>query len=58
MINSANFKVEFAQVFDTYKTPDMFDLFIENAIPDGMIVAAACQDECMSNLSKNGINWF
>ena len=51
VINSYDGKVEMTKVFDTYKTSEGFHEFIDHAIPEGHIIVAACQDECMSNLS-------
>ena len=48
LVNRTNFKVEFSKVFDTYKCSDEF---METHIPDGMIVIAACKDECVTALS-------
>lgn len=59
VINPKDFKVAMAKVFDTYKSSDELDNFIKsNDIPKGYIVAAACKDDCTTNLSKRGISWF
>lgn len=52
-------KVEFAQIFDTYRSSEALDKFIDsNKLPDGIIVAAACQDDCVTKLSQNAREWF
>ena len=52
-------EIEKAQVFDTYTSSAIFEEFIdENSIPDGKIVAAACQDDCTKNLSTKVKKWF
>ena len=58
IINPANGTVEFAKVFDTYKHSNSFDDFIFKGIPEGYIVAAACKDECVTQLSLTGKLWF
>lgn len=51
IINPSNCKVEFAGAFDTYKSNSEFEDFCDYEIPPGMIVTAACKDECAKNLS-------
>lgn len=51
VMNSQDGLVETAKVFDTYESSTLFEEFIETAIPDGHIVIAACQDECVTQLS-------
>ena len=51
-------KVEFAKVFDTYKTSVEFDHFLDREIPDGQIVVVACKDDCIQAMSDKGKNWF
>ena len=58
VVNPSNGKLEFAKVFDTYKDLDDFATFVAISIPDGYIVAAACKDECMTNLVQAGKDWF
>ena len=58
IINSSSGKVESAQVFDTYKSSEQFDAFIDIGIPEGHIVIAACKDECATNLSDKAREWF
>ena len=43
LINNEDGKIEFAQIFDTYKSASYFDHFIQNAvIPESTIIVAAC----------------
>ena len=58
VINPKTGKVETAKVFDTYKSSAELDKFITEEIPEGHIVAAACQDECHTNLSQSAKLWF
>ena len=55
-------KIEFTKVFDTYKSSDSFEEFIEsierNDIPDDLVVAVACQDECITNLTSDCREWL
>ena len=50
-----------AQVFDTYKTSQKLDNFI-NYFPSyqeqDLIVIAACMDDCVTNLSELAKKWF
>ena len=62
VINPLNFKLEFTQVFDTYKSSASFENFLSfspwsNKMKD-KIVIAACKDECTDNLSNTVIRWF
>ena len=53
--------IESAKVFDTYQTSrghDSFDAYITKHIPEGHIVVAACKDECTTQLSEEGKQWF
>ena len=54
VINPSNGKVEMAKVFDTYKTSNAFDNFIDERIPHGYVVIAACKDDCVTKLSRKG----
>ena len=58
VINAETGEVETAQVFDTYQTGVGFDEFIDTAIPEGRIIAAACKDECVTQLSTKAKHWF
>ena len=52
-------KVNFARVFDTYKSSEAFEHLIKrNVIPLGHIVAAACKDDCVTKLSDLVQGWF
>lgn len=56
MLNPGNRKIEFSQVFDTYKSSVNFDDFIDDfdEIPEGLIIIAASEDESTENLSHKG----
>ena len=58
IINRFNGEVESAKVFDTYKASNSLDNFIDQGIPDNSIVVAACNDECVTNLSLAVKKWF
>ena len=59
VINPNDGEVEFGEVFDTYKSSFELDQFINfDVIPDGHIVVAACQDDCITALSETGKSWF
>lgn len=58
LINPSNGKIDKAKIFDTYTTSIHFDAFTRLDFPDGYIVVAACKDDCVSNLSENGKQWF
>ena len=47
-----------AQVFDTYANSQSFDDFITNKVRDGLIIIAACKDDCVTNLSRKGKEFF
>ena len=47
-----------AEVFDTYKSSDSFDVFIQSSVTPGFIIAVACKDECVTNLSYAAKEWF
>ena len=47
-----------SKVFDTYKSPESFDHFVKQGVPDGYIVIAACKDDCVTKLSQKGKTWF
>ena len=55
VVNLKTGKIEYAQAFDTYKRSTEFDEFIEDPIPKGFIILAACKDDCITNLSEKGI---
>lgn len=58
VINPADAHVESAKVFDTYSTSESFDAYISRDVPEGHIVVAACSDDCVTNLSDKGKQWF
>ena len=61
LVNPSDGKVEMAQVFDTYKTSETLEVFIGGMpalLRDGMIVIAACKDDCVMNLSVKAKSWF
>ena len=58
VLNTTNCQVYKAQVFDTYRSSEQFDKFVDEPLPDGHIVAAACMDECVTKLSDKGVEWF
>lgn len=61
VFNPTNGKVECAKVFDTHVSSKRFDQFVNyeiNDFPDGCIIAAACKDECIFNLSNDGKKFF
>lgn len=48
-----------ARIFDTYDEGEEFDQFIDECkVPEGFIIVAASQDECVTNLSGKGKQWF
>lgn len=47
-----------ARAFDTYTDSVEFDDFINQGIPIGKIIIAACKDDCMKNMSEIGKKWF
>lgn len=47
-----------AKVFDTHQSSVAFDAFVDEHIPDGYIIAAACKDTCAEHLSAKGVRWF
>ena len=58
VMNTRNGKVETSQVFDTYKSSEKFEAFIDKKIPAGFMVIAACKDDCTTNLSTKAKDWF
>ena len=58
VFHPSNGKVLVAQVFLIGSNLDLFDTFIERDLPDGSIVAAACNNECIMNLSERAKQWF
>ena len=59
IINPKTCTVKFAKVFDTYKSSDDLDKFIDlENINFGFIVVAACKDDCARKLSENAKLFF
>lgn len=59
IINGFNGNVDVAQVFDTYKSSEEFEEFIDDGeIPGGFIIIAVCRDDCAQNLSDKARAWF
>ena len=50
--------VETSRVFDTYSSSAAFEEFIQIPIPKGHIIAAACKDDMVTNLSPAAKAWF
>ena len=44
-------KVASAWAFDTYRSSQQLETFIQKNIPEGYIVAIACKDDCATTLS-------
>ena len=58
VINPHNGKIEQARAFDTYKYAERLDDFVDNDVPKGYIVVAACKDECTAALSFKNKSLF
>lgn len=61
IFNPENGLVHTATVFDTYETSEGLDMFIANIgrnLPDGFIVIAACQDDCVKAMTNTVVEWF
>lgn len=58
VINPFTAGIEVAKVFDTHETSEELEEFIAEGIPEGYIVAAACDDDCVTELSTKGQLWF
>ena len=61
LINPWTGKVKSANIFDTYTSSDRLDFFIQTMsryIPEGYILAAACKDDCATQLSPTAKDWF
>ena len=50
--------MEFAKVFDTYKTSDDLEDFIDFDVKKGSIVIVACKDDCVTKMSDQVKQWF
>lgn len=52
IFNHSNANILDAASFDTYESSTLFEQFISTRnIPEGAIIAAACKDDCVRNLS-------
>ena len=58
IINQINFRIEFAKVFDTFRSSRGLENIIKRDIPKGCIVAAASHDDITTKLSGKVRNWF
>lgn len=58
IINKLNGEVEYAEVFDTYKSSRKLDKFVKSQLPEGCIIVVACKDDCVTNLSMDGKMWL
>ena len=58
LINPIDGEVCLQEVFDTYKSSESLNEFIKNGIPEEVIVVAACQDDCVTNLSEEACIFF
>ena len=58
VISPIDCKVMKAKVFDTYKSSAGINDFINKDMKPGSIVACACKDECVSNLSDKAKHFF
>ena len=57
-LNPENGVVDQARTFDTYASSASLDAFIQNNVTNGQIVVATSADDCVSNLSHTGKQWF
>ena len=57
VLNPQSGQVQFAKAFDTYQSSAELDKAI-GKIADNSIVIAACQDDCVTNLSQSGKQLF
>ena len=46
------------EIYDTYKSAEEFNCFVYNGCPEGFIIIAACQDDCVTQLSSFAKAWF
>lgn len=59
VINPESGMVESAKAFDTYKSSEGLDKFLDTAtIPDRHIVITACKDDCVTHLSDKAKRWL
>ena len=45
-------------MFDTYEGSDEIHKFIDEGVPDGSVVMAACKDDCSKKMSYKTKGWF
>ena len=57
VLNPTSGKVQLAKAFDTYQSSNELDKVIPT-ISDSSIVIAACQDDCVTNLSIKAKQWL
>ena len=50
--------VESAKVFDTHTTSLRLNEFVSTGVPEGYIVVAACNDDCVTQMSHKGKIFF
>ena len=55
VINPSSGKAEFAQVFDTFETSEKLNKFILEDVEERSIIAVACNDDCVKELSFEAI---
>ena len=59
VIDGIQAKIEYAQVFDTYKSSEKLDQFIDGFEKSQyQIVIAACKDDCVKKLSRKAKLWL
>lgn len=58
LINPYNGYLKTCYIFDTFASSDEFHEFIDNYVPMGFIVVAACKDDCVTSLSQKAKKWF
>lgn len=58
VINGNDGRIEKAQVFDTFRSSETLEKFINAKTPDGSIIVVASQDDCTTNLSEKAVAWF
>ena len=57
-LDPVNGAIKEKRVFDTYDDGDLFDEFLATKLDYGDIVAVACKDECISELTDKAKKWF
>ena len=51
-------ELKLAEVFDTYKSSERLDRFINHGIPKELIIICACKDDISKNLSTTAKIWL